>query len=55
MVFKITIAAPFKFVEVFCKNPFLALYFSDLSSSLLSAALFVLTIWLFGLPQFFLR
>ena len=52
---KITKAAPFESVEVFCK--FLALYFS-LSSSmifrhlclLLSAALFTLTIWPFGPP-----
>ena len=55
--FKITKVIPFKSVEVFCKDPFLALYFS-LSSSmifrflclLLSAALFTLTIWPFGLP-----
>ena len=52
---KITKAAPFESVEVFRKNPFLALYFS-LSSLmiflflclLLSAVLFTLTIWPFG-------
>ena len=55
--FKITKAAPFESVEVFCKDPFLALYFS-LSSLmifrplclLLSAALFTLMIWPFGPP-----
>ena len=52
--FKITKVAPFKSVEVFRKDPFLALYFS-LSSMislcfLPSAALFMLTIWLFGPP-----
>ena len=49
---KITKVIPFEFVEVFCKDLFLALYFS-LSSSmifrllclLLSAALFTLTMW----------
>ena len=54
---KITKAALFKFVEVFHKDPFLALYFS-LSSSivfrllclLLSATIFMLTIWPFGPP-----
>ena len=53
--FKITQAVPFESVEVFCKDPFLALYLS-LSSSmillvlclLLSAALFTLTIWPFS-------
>ena len=52
---KITKVAPFKSVEVFSKNPFLALFFS-LSSSMIfrllcllpSAALFMLTIWSFG-------
>ena len=55
--FKITKAIPFESVEVFRKDPFLALYFS-LSSLmifrplclLLSAALFTLTIWPFGPP-----
>ena len=55
--FKITKVVPFESVEVFHKNPFLALYFS-LSSSmifrplclLLSAALFTLTIWPFDPP-----
>ena len=54
---KTTKVAPFQCVEVFRKDPFLALYFS-LSSSmifrllclLLSAALFTLTIWSFGPP-----
>ena len=53
---KITKVAPFESVEVFRKDPFLALYFS-LSSSMIflllcllpSAALFKLTIWPFGL------
>ena len=52
---KITKAAPFESVEVFHKDPLLALYFS-LSSSMFfrllcllpSAALFTLTIWPFG-------
>ena len=56
--FKITKAVPFKSVEVFRKDPFLALYFS-LSSSMIfrllcplpSAALFTLTIWPFGPPS----
>ena len=56
-LFKITKAAPFESVEVFRKDPFLALYFS-LSSSMIfrhlcllpSAALFTLTIWSFGPP-----
>ena len=55
--FKITKVIPFEFVEVFCKDLFLALYFS-LSSLMIflllcflpSAALFMLTIWLFGPP-----
>ena len=54
---KITKVAPFESVEVFCKDLFLALYFS-LSSSMIfqllcllpSAALFMLTIWPFGPP-----
>ena len=54
---KITKAVPFESVEVFRKDPFLALYFS-LSSSMIfrllcllpSAALFTLTIWPFGPP-----
>ena len=55
--FKITKVVPFEFVEVFHKDPFLALYFS-LSSSMIflllyllpSADFFMLTIWPFGLP-----
>ena len=55
--FKITKVAPFESVEVFCKDPFLALFFS-LSSSMIfwllcllpSATLFTLTIWPFGTP-----
>ena len=55
--FKITKVDPFESVDVFCKDPFLALYFS-LSSSMIfrllcvlpSAALFALTIWPFGPP-----
>ena len=54
---KITKVVPFESVEVFYKDPFLALYFS-LSSSMIfrllcllpSAALFTLTIWPFGPP-----
>ena len=54
---KITKLVPFESVEVFRKDPFLALYFS-LSSSMIfrllcllpSAALFTLTIWPFGPP-----
>ena len=54
---KITKVVSFKFIKVFRKDPFLALYFS-LSSSMIfrpvcvlpSAALFTLTIWPFGLP-----
>ena len=57
MVFKITKVIPFECIEVFCKDPFLALYFS-LSSLMIfwplcllpSAALFMLTIWPFGPP-----
>ena len=55
--FKIRKVAPFESVEVFSKDPFLALYFSLYSSMicrlicfLLSAALFTLTIWPFGSP-----
>ena len=55
--FKITKAVPFESVEVFRKDPFLALYFS-LSSLVIfrllclfpSAVLFTLTIWPFGPP-----
>ena len=55
---KITKAVPFESVEVFHKDPFLALYFS-LSSLMIfrplcllsSAALFTLTIWPFGPPH----
>ena len=54
---KITKAVPLESVEVFCKDPLLALYFS-LSSSMIfwllcllpSAVLCTLTIWSFGLP-----
>ena len=54
---KITKAVPFESIEVFCKDPFLALYFS-LSSSMIflllcllpSAVLFTLTIWPFDPP-----
>ena len=55
--FKITKAVPFESVKVFCKDPFLALYFSFFSSMMFwrfcllpSAALFMLTIWPFGPP-----
>ena len=55
--FKITKAAPFESVEVFRKDPFLALYFSlyslmifQLLCLLPSAALFTLTIWPFDPP-----
>ena len=50
---KITKVVPFESVEVFRKDPFLALYFSLFSSMfflLQSVALFMLTIWLFGPP-----
>ena len=54
---KITKAAPFDSIEVFRKDPFLALFFSlslsiifRLPCLLLSAALFTLTIWPFGPP-----
>ena len=55
--FKITKVVPFESVEVFRKDPFLALFFS-LSSLMIfrplcllpSAALFTLTIWPFGPP-----
>ena len=53
--FKITKVVPFESVEVFCKDLFLALYFSPYLLMifrhlclLLSAALFTLTIWPFG-------
>ena len=57
--FKITKVALFESVEVFRKDPFLALYFS-LSSLMIfrpfclfpSAVLFTLTIWPFGPPPF---
>ena len=56
-LFKITKAAPFESVEVFHKDPFLALYFSPSSLMIFrllcllpSAALFMLTIWPFGSP-----
>ena len=55
--FKITKVVSFESVEVFCKDPFLALYFSLCSSMIFwllcllpSAAPFTLTIWLFGPP-----
>ena len=55
--FKITKTVPFESVEVFRKDPFLALYFSLSSLMILrplcllpSAALFTLTIWPFGPP-----
>ena len=56
--FKITKVVPFDSVEVFCRDPFLALYFS-LSSLMIfrllcllpSAALHTLTIWPIGLPH----
>ena len=54
---KITKAAPFESVEVFSKDPFLALYFSLYSLMIFlplcllpSAVLFTLTIWPFGPP-----
>ena len=54
---KITKVVAFESVEVFRKDPFLALYFSFSSSMIFlllcllpSAALFALTIWPFGLP-----
>ena len=54
---KITKVVAFESVKVFCKDPFFALFFS-LSSSmislllcLLSAALFMLTIWSFDPPH----
>ena len=54
---KITKVVPFESVEVFCKDPFLALYFSLYSSMIFrllcllpSAALFTLTIWPFDPP-----
>ena len=56
--FKITKVAPFESVEMFRKDPFLALYFS-LSSLMIfrllcllpSAVFFTLTIWPFGPPH----
>ena len=54
---KITKAVPFESVEVFRKDPFLALYFSLSSLTIFrflcllpSAAIFTLTIWPFGPP-----
>ena len=54
---KITKVVPFESVEVFLKDPFLALYFSLFLSMIFrplyflpSAALFTLTIWPFGPP-----
>ena len=56
--FKIKKAAPFESVEVFRKDPFLALYFSFYSLMIFrllcllpSAALFTLMIWPFGPPH----
>ena len=59
--FKITKAVPFESIEVFRKDPFLALYCSLFSLMIFrllcylpSAALFTLTIWPFGpLPPWF--
>ena len=55
--FKITKVVPFESVEVFRRDPFLALYFSLYSLMIFrplcllpSAALFTLTIWPFGPP-----
>ena len=54
--FKIAKVAPFESIEVFYKDPFLALFFYlssmtfQLLCLLLSAALFMLTIWPFGFP-----
>ena len=55
--FKITKVAPFESVEMFRKDPFLALYFSPYLIMIFrplclfpSAALFTLTIWPFGPP-----
>ena len=55
--FKITKFVPFESVEVFCKDPISALYFSLFLSMIFrplcllpSAALFMLTIWPFGPP-----
>ena len=55
---KITKVVPFESVKMFCKDPFLALYFSPSSSMIFrllcllpSAALFTLTIWPFGSPR----
>ena len=54
---KITKVVPFESVEVFCRDPFLALYFSLYSLMIFrhlcilpSAAMFTLTIWPFGPP-----
>ena len=55
--FKITKVVPFEFVEMFRRDPFMALYFSLFSLMIFlllchlpSAALFTLTIWPFGAP-----
>ena len=55
---KITKVVPFESVEVFHKNPFMALHFSLCSSMIFlllrllpSAVLFMLTIWPFGSPS----
>ena len=55
---KITKVVCFESAEMFCRDPFLALYFSltsliisQLLCLLLSAALFMLTIWPFGPPH----
>ena len=55
---KVTKVAPFESVEVFCGNPFLALYFSLFSLMIFlllcllpSAALFMLAFWPFGPPS----
>ena len=54
---KITKVVPFEFVEMFRRDPFMALYFSLFSLMIFlllchlpSAALFTLTIWPFGAP-----
>ena len=55
---KITKIAPFKTIEVFCKDPLLALYFSLFLSMIIlllclftSAICVTLTIWPFGSPH----
>ena len=63
-LFKITKVVPIESVQVFRKDPFLALYFSCFSSTIFrilcllpSAVLYTLTIWPFGplFPRFLLR